>query len=104
MSSKEYKSHYSVMLRDCMAFLSEAAKEKTPRRLADMTFGAGGHSLAMAKAYPESIVYSTDQDPEALANGKKIIENEGLEERLTLFNMNFESFPSLGERKLARGT
>lgn len=103
MSSKEYKSHYSVMLRDCMSFLNEASEQRAPKNLADMTFGAGGHTLAMAQAYPEAKVYSTDQDPEALANGRKIIQERGLEKNITLLDMNFEKFPAWASENLSNG-
>lgn len=103
MSKAEYKSHYSVMLKDCMAFLNDAAKNKTPQSLADMTFGAGGHTMAMAKAFSQSKVYSTDQDPEALANGEKILKEQKLWDQVTLLNMNFENFPSWANANLEKG-
>jgi 16S rRNA (cytosine1402-N4)-methyltransferase len=60
----------------------------------DLTFGGGGHTVALAKLSPDYCLYATDQDPEALQNGYKRIESEGLKERVTLLDMNFESFYS----------
>lgn len=88
-----YSSHYSVMLTDCMKFLSENFETEQKLVLCDMTFGAGGHSLAMAERYPNARVFSVDQDPDALENGKKIILNKGLQGRMELLPMNFSKFP-----------
>lgn len=93
MSESGYTSHYSVMLRDCLQFLQENLKESGSYNIADMTFGAGGHTFAMAKAYPNSKVFSTDQDPDALANGWSKIKEYKFEERVNLLKMNFSQFP-----------
>ncbi|MCT4642505.1 MAG: 16S rRNA (cytosine(1402)-N(4))-methyltransferase RsmH [Bacteriovoracaceae bacterium] len=89
---KEYKSHYSVMYRECLGFL--AADSSSNRVYADMTFGAGGHTSMLASSSETAHVYSTDQDPDALENGKNILKEKNLDKRVTLLNMNFESFPS----------
>lgn len=97
--TKEYLKHYSVLYRECIDFLYKDSPE-TPM-FADMTFGAGGHTLGLAKKNQKAIVYSTDQDPDALKNGKKILFEESLNERVHLLNMNFEKFPDYAfENKL----
>lgn len=60
----------------------------------DLTFGAGGHSRALAQLSPSVKVISFDQDPDALANGKKTIEENQLQDKITLVDSNFEKFPA----------
>lgn len=88
-----YKAHYSVLKNECLDFARKACEGVSNPLLADMTFGAGGHSVALAKLFDNARVFSTDQDPDALANGETVIEAEGLKDKLTLLNMNFEKFP-----------
>src|SRR5690554_5599417 len=93
MKPSAYSAHYSVMLRDCLAFFREELESEQPGVIADMTFGAGGHTLALARAFPEFLLFATDQDPEAFANGNKIIAQGGFEKRVSLQKMNFAEFP-----------
>ncbi|PIP91252.1 MAG: 16S rRNA (cytosine(1402)-N(4))-methyltransferase [Bdellovibrionales bacterium CG12_big_fil_rev_8_21_14_0_65_38_15] len=81
----EYKSHYSVMKEDVITHLG-----KDNGIYADLTFGAGGHSLALAK-FNGSKVLSFDQDPEALANGFTLFKEEKIE-NIKLVDSNFENF------------
>lgn len=87
-----YKSHYSVLKTECLDFARQAAVGVENPLFADMTFGAGGHSLALADISEAGTVYSVDQDPDALKNGEKIIKEQGKSEKVNLLNMNFESF------------
>ena len=89
----EYTSHYSVLLNECLDAVSLGVEAIDNPIVADMTWGGGGHSLAMAKLFPESNVYSVDQDPDALANGARLIKEGNFEGRVHLNKMNFESFP-----------
>jgi len=88
-----YSQHYSVLYKECRdAFLGRAAEKENPI-FADMTFGGGGHTLRIAKEIPGSTFYSVDQDPDAIANGLKRIDDEKLNDRVNLLKMNFEEFP-----------
>lgn len=93
MSESDYTSHYSVMLPECLDHAKQAIEDTPSPIVADMTFGGGGHTCAFAGLSEDIQVYSVDQDPDALQNGKKIISIKGLEDKIHLLNMNFESFP-----------
>lgn len=89
--NKEYTSHYSVMLPETLEFLVPA--EDGQYLFADMTFGGGGHTVALAKSCDGAKVFSVDQDPDAIKNGKARIEKEKLSEKIQLLKMNYEQFP-----------
>lgn len=92
--TKNYTEHYSVFYKECIGAFKEVANKKSGETIfADMTFGGGGHSLGIAQEIPHSIVYSVDQDPDALENGYKKIQELNLENRVFLNKMNFEQFP-----------
>lgn len=88
-----YKDHYSVLNKEVIKVLTEGREDMTDINFADMTFGAGGHTFALADAQSNSHVYSVDQDPDALKNGLKNIEEYGFSGRVHLNDMNFEAFP-----------
>lgn len=90
--TSEYKSHYSVMSTNFEQYLKDNIENKAPK-LADMTFGAGGHTFMMNRVFPKAKIYSVDQDPDALKNGHSKIKENSLEEQINLLTMNFESFP-----------
>lgn len=48
--------------------------------------------MAMAKEIANSLVISFDQDPDAIANGRKAIEENGLTESVHLYKSNFSNF------------
>lgn len=87
----EYKSHYSVLKKECLEFLyNEVNQDESYHPVfADCTFGAGGHSLAIVDRDKRAYLLSFDQDPDALKNGAKIIENKKVQDRLKLFDSNF---------------
>lgn len=91
----EYTKHYSVMLNECIEYAKESCALNTEAKsyIADMTFGGGGHSLTFAREISDCIVYSTDQDPDAIKNGREIIAKENFEEKVILNKMNFSEFP-----------
>lgn len=90
--SEEYGSHYSVLLRECIEWLTEVEREQLV--LADLTFGAGGHTSSLAKHTKCKVLYAFDQDPEAIENGKMLISSLGLEEKINLIHSNFEQIDS----------
>lgn len=87
----QYGKHYSVLKNECLAYLTE--REENDLIIADLTFGAGGHSLAMASLPQVKKVYSVDQDPDALKNGFDKIKTLGLGEKCELIETNFVDFP-----------
>jgi 16S rRNA (cytosine1402-N4)-methyltransferase len=90
--SSDYKSHYSVLNKEVIDFFMQAVPENG--QFADLTFGAGGHTLAIAKSLTGSKVTSFDQDPDALANGRALIQENSLEDRISLIDSNFEHLKS----------
>jgi 16S rRNA (cytosine1402-N4)-methyltransferase len=91
--TSEYIQHYSVFYHECIDAFKEVNTNKEERIFADMTFGGGGHSLGIAKDILNSVVYSVDQDIDAINNGRKIIAENEFENKVLLNKMNFEQFP-----------
>ncbi len=89
---KQYGAHYSVLKNECLSYL--ASSEGKGRIFADLTFGAGGHSFAIVNEIENSFLFSCDQDPDAIANGRKNITEAQLDDRLCLIKCNFENFPT----------
>ncbi len=89
--SDQYGKHYSVLKDECIGFLTE--REGSDFILADLTFGAGGHSLAMASLPQVKKVFSVDQDPDALKNGHEKIKAMNLNDKCELIETNFVDFP-----------
>jgi 16S rRNA (cytosine1402-N4)-methyltransferase len=88
----DYGNHYSVMKEDVIQLMMDNFPLEESFKFADLTFGAGGHACEIANLYKLSEVYSFDQDPEAIENGKKRIQDEGLSERVHLIHSNFMNF------------
>lgn len=99
----EYLSHYSVMLKECLAAMEQGSQASGSLLFADLTFGAGGHTFAMSDHFPGSTVYATDQDPDALKNGEENIARRGKENQIKLLPMNFEMFPEWCEKEGLQG-
>jgi 16S rRNA (cytosine1402-N4)-methyltransferase len=91
---KKYTKHRSVLFEESLDAMKIGMDGVEAPYIADMTFGGGGHSCAMAELSESVKVYSVDQDPDALENGYKIIKEKGLEAKLFLNNMNYEQFPA----------
>ncbi len=87
-----YGEHFSVQKEDILNLLKSNFSLEGEYNFSDLTFGAGGHTLAIAELFPKSHIYSFDQDPDALSNGQKILKENSLEERVTLIDSNFENF------------
>ena len=99
----EYLSHFSVLLKECLDFLELGYKNSGSQIFADLTFGAGGHTFSLSDRIPQSEIYSTDQDPDALVNGLKNIESRGKEKSIHLLPMNFQKFPEWCEENKMHG-
>ena len=56
--------HISVLLQECV----DALHIKPSGKYLDLTFGGGGHSRAILEAMDGGMLYSFDQDEDALAN------------------------------------
>lgn len=96
----EYKSHYSVLKKECIEFLTENQDSTKESYFADLTFGGGGHTFALKETSPRAYVFSCDQDPDALKNGEERIKREG-NNRVKLFDTNFVNFPEIAKKELA---
>ncbi len=95
----EYTSHYSVLKKECISFLTENQDTSKDSYYADLTFGGGGHTFALKNTSPKAYVYSCDQDPDALKNGEARIQKEG-NQRVKLFDTNFVHFPEIAAKEL----
>lgn len=93
----KYGEHYSVLNREIIDLLIENKKLENKRIYADLTFGAGGHTFALASISNNINIYCTDQDPQAFSNGQNLIKTENLEDRVHLLKMNFIDFPSFAK-------
>ncbi|MCB9060460.1 MAG: 16S rRNA (cytosine(1402)-N(4))-methyltransferase RsmH [Halobacteriovoraceae bacterium] len=98
-----YTQHYSVLKNEILDYFDENAKANDKVLFADLTFGAGGHSFAILEKFTNAKVIATDQDPDALENGRKNIQQKKYESRIHLLDTNFVHFPELvGEDELFR--
>lgn len=95
-----YQNHISVMLSETLDLLFGAREYYNPEEIhyfADLTFGGGGHSLAILNRCPHTRVIAVDQDPDAIQNGKQLIKGLPLDkeitERIQLNWINFVDFP-----------
>lgn len=95
----DYSEHYSVMNRDILQYLHDNFQTEDSLIIADLTFGAGGHTIKMAEEFPQAKIISFDQDPEAYENGKKLIASKGFQDRVELIFSNFEDFSLQDEVK-----
>ncbi len=95
--NKSFGAHYSVLLKETLDLITESSEDSN-LVLVDLTFGGGGHTLALSKKFPNAKIYCTDQDQEAFKNGLEIIKKNELENRIFLFNINFEEFPKYFEK------
>lgn len=91
----DYGEHYSVLKKEVLSILEENFDPSAPLNFSDLTFGAGGHTFAISDAFPNSHIYSFDQDPEAIANGTKRIESSNKENKIKLIDSNFADFENV---------
>ncbi len=93
-----YTSHYSVLKNECLDYLCSPVDKISGEHLfADLTFGGGGHSFEILYRNKNFKVFSTDQDPDALKNGRERICREKMEGRIELIPTNFLYFKDVIE-------
>ena len=85
----DYRSHTTVLLEETIKFL---VLDTEVGHFADLTFGGGGHSLALLRSNPNLNLLAFDQDIEAVNRGRKLLVDSGFGERSELFHTNFEKF------------
>lgn len=96
-----YLPHQSVLAQECLNLLSRSTLKNLPEFwMIDCTFGAGGHSLLFLQAHPNLKILAIDQDTQAIANGKKLILDNKLEDRLILKQGNFEQIEEIVGQEL----
>lgn len=90
--TENYGAHYPVFHEEVIECFSSVDNIDSGF-IADLTFGAGGHSSLMASKLKGATVLGIDQDLEALNNARakypELIENKNI----ILHQMNFEDFP-----------
>lgn len=77
--------HISVFKQDIIDNL----KIKPEGIYVDGTFGRGGHSLAICSQLTSGCLIATDLDSDAIDYGQKLITNNHLENKLSLYQSNF---------------
>ena len=81
----DYGKHIPVLLEETLGALIESSINfDGPRYYADLTFGGGGHSLALLARDPNSIILAVDQDEDAIENAEKLIKERSLQDRLII--------------------
>ena len=80
------------MNREILEYLEIAAGDSDSRLFADLTFGAGGHSLGVLENIKGSSLIAFDQDPDAYQNGVELLAAKGFTDRCTLHHANFNCF------------
>lgn len=93
----EYSSHYSVLKNESIDYVV-ANLDKDKYLVMDGTFGGGGHSFSLLEKDPRVHVLAFDQDPDAIANGKKRIENSEFKDRIYLYHSNFDQVTKVFEQ------
>lgn len=90
-----YSAHYSVLKEEILDLFKEAGTDTASKNYADLTFGAGGHSLAILNEIEDSYLHCFDQDTDAYHNGLELIKQNKLEERVSFHFSNFSQFANL---------
>jgi 16S rRNA (cytosine1402-N4)-methyltransferase len=93
-----YGPHVSVLFNECLNFLTLNHHPDKPYLLADLTFGAGGHSFGFLERIKNSTIIGFDQDPEAILNGNQKIKSANQTDRIKLIHSNYSDFPSWCEK------
>ena len=93
----DYKEHYSVLNKEVIDYFKNT--NCSSNLFCDLTFGAGGHTFAIANSIENSNVISFDQDLDAFKNGLQNIENKNLSKRVNLINSNFSNIKSEIEKR-----
>ncbi|HLE09708.1 MAG: 16S rRNA (cytosine(1402)-N(4))-methyltransferase [Bdellovibrionales bacterium RIFOXYD12_FULL_39_22] len=97
--NSEYGQHISVLLQESLDYLlgKISPEDSSVKYFADLTFGRGGHSLALSQRNSSIQLICLDQDPEAIENGKAMIAEKNLSTRITLHHANFRNFKKIVE-------
>jgi 16S rRNA (cytosine1402-N4)-methyltransferase len=94
-----YFAHYSVLKDPILDLAKIHFGNHENIRVADLTLGGGGHSLAFLRDFPQAQVTSFDQDPEALKNAESLKSQLDFTHRWHLVDSNFENIDRfLGEK------
>jgi len=92
--SGTFLSHFSVLNTECTDhLLANYDRQEGEKTYADLTFGAGGHSLSLLDRHGDLQIIACDQDPDAFENGLKIIQEKNYTENINLLNINFAELP-----------
>lgn len=87
--------HISVLKNEVVNLLTEDLPNDQELYFADLTFGGGGHVRAILEKVKSAKFKCVDQDIEAIENGRKILAELGVEEKVELVHANFSEFPFL---------
>ena len=85
-------SHRPVLLQEVVDILAKGIQSSLSPRFADLTFGAGGHSLGLLERMPQARIVAYDRDPEAVSAGLEFLRERGLEKCVELGQGNFADF------------
>ena len=88
--SEDYLPHVSVLLEECLTALAVGAEGEEAPLFADLTFGGGGHSSEILRRHPNARLIAFDRDPEAIKNGRELLERNGWSSRAQLVHANFD--------------
>ena len=91
----EFEKHESVMRDEIIQYAVDNLEQSKNLVGADLTFGGGGHVFAILEKFPNAKIIGTDQDPDAIANGKKNIKESKFKDQIDLRYCNFVDFPEL---------
>jgi 16S rRNA (cytosine1402-N4)-methyltransferase len=87
LSNTDY--HIPIMLDECL----QALQINPTGTYVDLTFGGGGHSVAIATRLSTGKLYCFDQDKDAVENfGKIIDQHPNLKHKMVMINANFRFF------------
>ena len=86
-----YLAHESVLKEECLSYLTGNGF------FADLTFGGGGHSIALAQRGETLRVIAFDQDLDAIRNGEILVAENKLP--IDLIHSNFSKFEQIAHQQ-----
>ena len=84
-----FLGHFTVMKSELVEALTENTVDSSKKIFLDLTFGGGGHTCELASKVPDALVFSFDQDMDAIENGRKVLEEKKLTDQVRLIESNF---------------
>ena len=88
--------HRPVLLTEAIAALAV----RPGGSYLDGTFGGGGHTRALLSACaPDGVILALDADQDAIARGRVLASEPGIEPRVRLVHANFADLASVAERE-----